>query len=132
MKQKTTHVPKFERRKYPRIEKILSMILKSADFAFETETKNISESGAYCRISKPVSELEKMDVLILLPTGDPEGSQFHEIRCQGGVVRSERMFHKNSGLEAFFIAIYFIRMNTRDRKKIRRYIQDQLLKIGTV
>ena len=116
-----------ERRKYPRLERTLLITLKGDAFHLSTETKNISGSGAYCQVSRPIPELSKPAVTLLIPVTAREEVGLQEIECEGVVVRSERILRDNGTPEKYFIAIYFTRMGRTDRSKLRQYVSHQLM-----
>ena len=89
-KQKQT-----EQRRYPRIEKAISMSLKGDHFSQVTKTKNISGSGAYCQVSEPLREFSKLDVILLVPVAKKGKANVEKIHCRGVVVRSERILCEN-------------------------------------
>ena len=126
MKEKNKN-KSIERRKYPRIEKALSIILKGDIFTLTTETKNLSCSGVYCQVSRPVPELSKLAVTLLVPEMGQKAVGLHEIHCRGAVVRSERILRENGSPAKYFIAIYFTKLNPRDRGKIGEYVSHQLM-----
>ncbi len=119
-----------ERRRYPRIEEVLSITLERAPFSQTTETKNISASGAYCRVSKPVPEMTRFDLTLWVPVPGTSGATTHEIRCSGVVVRTEKIRQENGGKEKHYIAIFFDRIRPEDRRKLVQYVKDQRKKKG--
>jgi len=118
-----------ERRKYPRLEKTLLVTLKGDTFHLTTETKNISRSGAYCQVSRPIPELSKVVLTLLIPVTEREEIDLQEIVCEGVVVRSERILRDDETPEKYFIAIYFTQMGRTDRSKLRQYVSHQLMEI---
>lgn len=115
-----------ERRKYPRIEKTLSVTLRGEGFSQVTETKNISGSGAYCEVSQPIPELSKLDVILLVPVMRGKKRDFSEIHCTGVVVRSEKILRENGVPKKYFIAIYFTQLRPIDRHTLCRYVSHQM------
>lgn len=111
-----------ERRKDVRIEKILPILLRGDAFRFVTETKNISCSGAYCKVSKPIPPFTKLSVILEVPLMSEHQVALHEIRCEGVVVRSEKVKRENGGVETYFVAIYFTKVKPSDRDKLNQYI----------
>lgn len=106
-----------ERRKHPRIKKKLPLKLKSQEFDLITETKNISASGAYCRIPRYLAPLTRLGISLILPSKN----KTEKIDCKGVIVRTEENLDNTSD-----IAIYFNEIKKSDQKKISRYIDYHL------
>lgn len=110
-----------ERRKHQRAKRHL--LLKIADKGFDviTETTDISSSGIYCRISRNLSPMSKIEVILLVPTkgGEKEG---RKIRCKGVVVRSEPIILKDVDKGHYNIAIFFTDISKKDRKTLESYV----------
>ena len=90
-----------------------------------TETKNISGSGVYCQVSQPLRDFSKLEVILWVPLrkGQPG---FDVIHGKGVVVRSEKVLCKNGTPQKFFIAVYFTKLNPKDRVKLCRYVAHHL------
>ena len=125
MKQRNKKHQPIERRKYPRIKRVLPLSLEGDRFFLVTETKNVSLSGAYCQVAQPIRESTKLGVTLLIPGEKGKKGDLHEIRCKGVVVRAEKIFRKGGGdvPETFFIAIYFTDVKKNDKDKLLRYIR---------
>lgn len=117
-----------ERRKYPRIKKTLSLTLKGRGVSQVTKTTDISGSGVYCEVSQPLPEFSKLDVILRFPLTQDGKTSFSAIHCNGAVVRSERILRENGTPKKFFVAIYFTKLNPRNRVKLCRYVSKMLPK----
>lgn len=112
-----------ERRRDSRIQKNIPIKLFSADkYDVITETKNISASGAYCKLNLKIPEMTKLAITLLLPRLGKIPAK--KIDCQGVVVRVEEKKEQDNNL--YSIAIYFNNMNKSDRKFIRQYVKQHL------
>ena len=114
-----------ERRKYPRIEKTLSIKLSDREFDILTETKNISANGAYCSVSKPLDLMTKLNIVLLIPIRKSNNRTIKKIICCGVVVRCE--YITENGKYPYHIAIFFNDLKDSERKALRSYI-DTILK----
>ena len=113
-----------EKRQFPRIEKILPITLVGESFTVEAKTKDISASGTYCTVSRPIPEFSKLAITLNLP--ENKG-----IRCQGVVVRAGEIQRENGGPSIHFAAIYFTDIQSQDRKRIEQYVARHLNQKGT-
>jgi hypothetical protein len=110
-----------ERRKNIRAKK--NIPLKLADTAFDiiTETVDISSSGIYCRATRNLEPMSKIEVVLLVPGKDPD-SPTKRIKCKGVVVRSEPTIIKDSDRAHYNIAIFFTDISKKDQRIAEEYI----------
>ncbi|MBU1112621.1 MAG: PilZ domain-containing protein [Candidatus Omnitrophica bacterium] len=113
-----------ERRKEPRIDKIISVKLSDSEFDILTETKNISASGAYCPVSKPIQPMTKLRLVLLLPVKKNRSTQIKKISCEGVVVRLENI--NDNAKYPYRAGIFFSTLSDADKKSLRCYIQSSL------
>ncbi|MDD3296664.1 MAG: PilZ domain-containing protein [Candidatus Omnitrophica bacterium] len=113
-----------EKRKFPRIDKVLSIKFSDKEFDILTETKNISASGAYCPVNKPVELMTKLNLVLLIPMKKSRAKTIKKINCSGVVVRHE--YTKDNGNYPYRIGIYFTDLKETDRKILRNYINSSL------
>lgn len=103
-----------EKRISPRIKKALSLLIKSDDADFVTETKDISYTGAYCHVDRNIKLLIRLSIHMNLPDGE-------EIRCHGVVVRVEEAVPTG-----YNIAIFFNEIDDDNREKLARFINQHV------
>ncbi len=110
-----------ERRKNIRVRK--NIPLKLADTAFDiiTETVDISSSGAYCRVTRNLLPMSKIEVVLLIP-GKDNGSPTRKMRCKGVVVRTEPAIIKGADKAHYNIAIFFTDISKKDQKIVEDFI----------
>lgn len=115
--------PSPERRRAPRADERITLAITGADGVIQTETKNISASGAYCTTNKFIPPMTKLQVRFDLP----DGSKRTTIHCLGVVVRVEPVISvPERGL--YNIAIFFSELSERHRESISRFVQQRLTK----
>jgi hypothetical protein len=114
--------PFIERRKHPRIEKNVPLKLSWADADVVTETKNISGSGAYCRVSKYIEPMTKVEVTLLLPVKKNQKITTKKITCRGVVVRTEQILDS----EDFYTAIFFSDILPKDSRILAQFVENFL------
>ncbi|MDP6685656.1 MAG: PilZ domain-containing protein [Candidatus Omnitrophota bacterium] len=110
-----------ERRKYKRSKKQLPLKIADKTFDIITETADISSSGIYCRVTRFLSVMSKIEVVILVPT-KPHGKQTKKIRCRGIVVRSEPIILKDTEKAHYNVAIFFSDMSDKDKEAVVAYV----------
>ncbi|MFH1854229.1 MAG: PilZ domain-containing protein [Candidatus Omnitrophota bacterium] len=110
-----------ERRKHLRAKKHLP--LKIADKAFDviTETVDISPAGIYCRITRLLPVMSKVEVIMLVPVKG-NGKHTKKIRAKGVVVRTEPVILKDADKAHYNVAIFFTDMSKRDQQAVEAYI----------
>ncbi len=125
-----------ERRRHPRLEHTVPVKISGGDFDIVTETKDISCSGASCRVNKYLAPMTKLKVHLLLPlpagqAGLPAGqaglnsgakSTTRHIDCEAVVVRAESA--PDHGY--FYTAIFFSDIKPRDVESIARFVVSKL------
>lgn len=110
-----------ERRKTPRITERLSLAITDASTRLDTETKNLSASGAYCTLDRFVAPMTKLQLEFELPGR----ARPTKIRCCGVVVRVEPLV-ANAEQGRFDTAIFFTELAERDRSAIARFVRQRL------
>lgn len=110
-----------ERRKYLRAQKHLP--LKLADKAFDiiTETADISSAGIYCRVTRLLPVMSKIEVIMLVPVKG-NGRHTKKIKARGVVVRTEPVILRDTDKAHYNVAIFFTDMSKKDQKAIETYI----------
>ncbi len=61
-----------ERRKHKRVKKQLPLKLADKGFDIITETVDISPTGIYCRVTRLLPLMSKIEVILLVPTKNNE------------------------------------------------------------
>jgi hypothetical protein len=88
-----------------------------------TETKNLSCSGAYCRVAQRLDPMTKLKVYILLPLRKSDKVTTKRITCQGVVVRTQAV-----GEEYYDTAIFFSDIAPKDSRTINEFIESMMEK----
>ena len=104
--------------------KNVSLRLSQQNFDAITETKNLSENGTYCSVSRYIEPLTKLKLMILIPKVSKKNKNAtYKIECEGIVVRVEKTEdHK----KPYNIAIYFNEIKERDKTRIASYVEHHL------
>ena len=110
-----------ERRKDIRAQKRIPLKLADSTFDVITETVDISSSGAYCRVTRNLPPMSKIDVVLLVPGKNSE-SPTKKIRCKGVVVRVEPAIIKDADRAHYNIAIFFTDISKKDQKAVEDYV----------
>jgi len=111
-----------EQRKSPRISRNLSVKFSDSEFDILTETTNISASGAYCPVTKPLDPMTKLSLVILLPL--KKNKTVKKISCTGVIVRCESS--DDNSKYPYRVGIYFSDLKDKDRKTLSSYINTLL------
>jgi hypothetical protein len=109
-----------EKRRCQRVAEVLPIKLSGLDADVLTETKNISANGAYCSVDKPIPEMTKLEIVILIPVKGGRIKNIRKINCKGIVVR--RKVISEDLPRPYNIGIYFCDIKERDRKALVSYI----------
>lgn len=110
-----------ERRQAPRASERIRFTVADAGPAFETETRNLSASGAYCTMDRFIAPMTKLALEFQLPI-EPRAVR---IRCTGVVVRAEPVV-VNAETGRYHVAIFFSDLSSADRASISRFVQQRL------
>lgn len=113
-----------EKRKDPRIDQNIPVKISTKEFDIVTESKNLSASGAYCVVDKPLELMTKLKIQLLLPLRKKNKTVVKKISCQGVVVRSQFQISKNN----YNIAIFFSDILEKDKKVISEHVKKCLTK----
>lgn len=109
-----------EKRQCPRVEKILPIKLSVSDFDVLTETTNISASGTYFPVGKPLELMAKLNAVLLIPITKNRNRTIKKISCTGVIVRCE--IAEESAKYPYRAAMYFSDLCDRDRKILRTFV----------
>lgn len=103
-----------ERRRCPRseISEQFKLGLRVEDYDLVGEVRNLSRTGAYCRVDQPIAEMTRLVMVLDLNTD--------HIKCDGTVVRMDPAPEKNS----YHIAIFFNNISKKDQEKIDILIEN--------
>lgn len=110
--------PSEERRQALRIAGNIPLKISSDDFDVVTETRNLSCSGAYCRVNQYVEPMTKLKVQLLLPFKRKDKVVTKKVSCGGVIVRTEAV----SNQSLYNVAIFFNDISSRDSGYIAEYI----------
>ena len=111
-----------ERREHQRAKKHLPLKIADKTFDIITETANISSTGMYCRVTRLLPLMSKIEVVLLVPTKNNE-SQTKKIRCKGVVVRQEPIILKDAEKAHYNTAIFFTDIPKKDQKTIESHVR---------
>ncbi len=109
-----------ERRIYPRVKTNLALEIDDGGLIIKSRVENISSSGVYCQLEKPILAMSKVMVSLFLPHPDGQKVGFDQVKCQGVVARSEPIIKRDSIV--YSAAIYFSDITKKDKNKIVNFI----------
>lgn len=104
-----------ERRKYPRLS--LNQCIKISygkETFIDAEAVNISQNGILCSTASSVGQLERIYMMIDLPSG----SETRTIECEGIAMHTQTAEGKT------FFGIQFIDMKESDSAALRQYLSE--------
>ncbi|NQS99505.1 MAG: PilZ domain-containing protein [Candidatus Omnitrophica bacterium] len=113
---------KSERRDHPRATANLGLKIRNKGLYLITDTRNISCSGVYCRVNKPLPLMSKISLTLLIPIRNKDKINTVKIRCNGVVVRSEPEILEDADTAYQNIAIFFTDLPKKDRSNIAQYV----------
>lgn len=111
-----------EHRKHPRINERLQFKLKTNHFDIVTETINLSCIGAYCQANNYIPLMTGLEIVLALPHVDKE-DELEYVKCNGLVVRVEKVSSDANTRNAYNIAIYFSEIEDSDKQKIESFVE---------
>ena len=111
-----------ERRKDARLFGSIPLKISGDDFDLMTETKNLSRSGAYCRVNQYIEPMTKLKVQFLLPFKHNDRTVTKKISCGAVIVRTESE-PANGG---YNVAIFFNDIQARDVATLTEFVSNML------
>ncbi|MBF0330600.1 MAG: PilZ domain-containing protein [Candidatus Omnitrophica bacterium] len=111
-----------EKRRQPRVDNSLPVKISTDDIDLVTETKNISSSGVYCRVSKFLEPMARLRITLMLPVKKTGKTSTKKVLCGGVVVRTENI----PDGDGFNTAIFFNDIHPRDSRVLAQFV-DKLL-----
>jgi len=115
-----------ERRKEQRAKRQLPLKIAERSFDIITETVNISPSGTYCRVTRLLPLMSKIEVVIIVPTKN-NGRHTKKIKCKGVVVRTEPVILKDTEKAHYNVGIFFTDISKKDRELITSYLDSKTI-----
>ena len=115
--------PLQEKRRHLRVELKIPVKMSSDHGDILTETKNLSCSGAFCRVSQKLDPMTKLRVHLLLPLRKSDKVRPKKITCQGVVVRVQA-----AGEEYYDTAIFFNDIAPKDSRTINEFVESMIEK----
>jgi hypothetical protein len=118
-----------EKRRHLRLEHSVPVKLSSDHGDILTETRNLSCSGASCRMIQRLEPMTKLMVHLLLPVPPKAGPlrksnkvTAKSITCQGVVVRTQAV----AGQDYYDTAIFFSSIAPQDSRTINEFIENMM------
>jgi len=113
-----------EKRRHPRLESNIPVKISSDHGDILTETRNLSCSGAFCRVSQRLEPMTRLKVHLLLPLRKNDKVMTKKISCQGVIIRVQAAEEKNY----YDTAIFFSDLAPKDSRAINEFIESTMEK----
>lgn len=110
-----------EKRRHLRVDYKIPVKICGEHGDILTETKNLSCSGAFCRMSQRLEPMTKLRVHLLLPVRKSDKAAAKKITCQGVVVRTQA-----AGDDSYDTAIFFSDIAPKDSRTINEFVEGML------
>ena len=117
---RSTSLPTFqEKRQHLRVEYNIPVKISGDHGDILTETRNLSCSGAFCRMTQRLEPMTKLKVHLLLPLRKKDKMTTKSITCQGVVVRTQA-----AGDQDYYgTAIFFNDIAPKDSRAINEFVE---------
>ena len=112
-----------EKRRHPRLERNIHVKISCEHGDILTETKNLSCSGAFCRMNQRLEPMTKLKVQWFLPLRKNNKVATKRISCEGVIVRVQAV---QDGY--YDTAIFFSTIAPKDSRTIHEYIESMMEK----
>ena len=103
-----------DRRRYPRSQRGLKLVVDDSGPGVLNHIDNISEAGVLCHTLQPLPLMARIGILVDLPK--PVNSR---VKAEGIVVRCEP---DERGDDKFMVAIFFTRVSEPDKETIGDFV----------
>lgn len=110
-----------ERRRHQRAKRQLPLKIADRTFDIITETTDISSAGIYCRVTRHLPAMSKIEVVLFVPAKNNE-KETRKIKCKGAVVRTEPVILKDTDKAHYNTAIFFTDISKKDQKILESYV----------
>ena len=114
-----------ERRRAKRVDANLAVTISGAPEGAEGRTLNISTNGVYFESPKFIDVLTKVQLELVIPTGEPGSGKEQRVTCDGVVVRVEPE-HEEPDVSRYNIAVFFAFVPKASQAVLSRYIKSRL------
>jgi hypothetical protein len=111
-----------EKRRHVRVEFRVPVKISGDQGEILTETKNLSCSGAYCRMTQRLEPMTKLKVHLLLPLRKNDKVTTKSITCESIVVRTQAV----AGEQYYDTAIFFSEIAPKDSRTINEFVESML------
>lgn len=111
-----------EKRRHFRVEYKIPVKISGGHGDILTETRNLSCSGAFCRIAQRFEPMTKLKVYLLLPLRRSDKIRPKKITCEGVVVRAQAV----GGQDHWDTAIFFSDITPKDSRTINEFVESML------
>ena len=111
-----------EKRRHPRLESKIPVKISSDHGDILTETRNLSCSGAFCRVAQRLEPMTKLKVYLLLPLRNKDKVITKKISCQGVIVRVQAQEEGNY----YDTAIFFSDIAPKDARTISEFVESMM------
>lgn len=111
-----------EQRRHPRLESNIPVKISGDHGDILTETRNLSCSGAFCRMAQRLEPMTKLKVHLLLPMKKSNKVTTKSITCQGIIVRVQLA---DEG-DQYDTAIFFSDIAPKDSRTIHEFIESMM------
>ncbi len=116
-----------ERRRFPRIkDENISIKLQGDGFNTITQSLDVSASGIYCKVSRHMPVMTRVQVVLSIP-GKTRSVSSITMNVDGIVVR-EHPVKKDGEVQYYDVAIFFNTLLPKERKQLMQYIDRQSVK----
>jgi hypothetical protein len=112
-----------ERRKFQRLEDG-GLSLKLEGFDSITHTLNISPSGVYCKVDKPLPLMARVRLKLMIPDTSKEKGPAKNLEVSGIVVRQHPVII-DGAIKHYDIAVFFDDLSAKDKETISDYIANK-------
>ena len=113
-----------DKRRHLRVEYNIPVKISGEHGDILTETKNLSCSGAYCRVNQRLEPMTRLKVHLLLPMRKADKVTTKSITCQAVVVRSQAVAEE----EYYDTAIFFSDIAPKDSRTISEFVESVIEK----
>ena len=111
-----------EKRRHPRLESNIPVKISSDHGDILTETRNLSCSGAFCRVDQRLEPMTKLKIHLLLPLRKKDSVTTKKITCNGVIVRVQAV---EDG-DYYDTAIFFSDIAPKDSRTIHEFVESMM------
>ena len=92
----------------------------------KAESVNLSANGVYCKIERPIPEMTRLKMVIVLPADGQKSAEMGLIECKGVIVRTNENHNSADPGKGNRMAVFFEEIDSEQQNRLIEPIESHL------